>query len=57
MQTPKIPDPQKPKVPIEAIRSPLDRSRNPLGRGSLISTSPLGLAKKAAYTQKASLLG
>lgn len=57
MQSPKIPDPQKPKVPIEAIRSPLDRARSPLGRGALISTSPLGLGKKPAYTQKASLLG
>lgn len=52
-----VPKAEKPKVPIEAIRPPNDRARRPLGRDSLVSTSPGGLKQKSAYSIKSSLLG
>lgn len=52
-----VPKAERPKVPIEAIRPPTDRARRPLGRNSLISTSPAGLKTKPAYSVKSSLLG
>lgn len=55
MPTPKI-DVKEPKIPIEAIRPPEERTRRPLGRESLVSTTA-ALRKKPAYTIKSSLLG
>lgn len=54
--TAKTPAVEKPKIPIDAIRPPQDRNQRPLGRKSLIETTP-DTRKKPAYTVKSSLLG